>query len=67
MVITNWEKLYECALGQSIGVAGLYRTCSMVAGDPAICQSFLRILIEQLVAPNRDPLLLQAISNTLES
>lgn len=45
MILTNWEKLYECALGESIGVKGLYWVCSMVASDPAICQSFLRLLI----------------------
>lgn len=38
----------------------------MVAADPAICQSFLRLLVEQLVSSNRDSFLLQALSNIIE-
>lgn len=37
----------------------------MVASQPAVCQTFLQLLVDQLSAVNRDPFLIQAISNII--
>ena len=39
----------------------------MVASQPAICQTFLQLLVDQLNAVNRDPFLVQAISSIIET
>jgi hypothetical protein len=44
----NWEKIYECALHYALPTRVLYQICSMVEEDPAVCQAFLRILVDQL-------------------
>ena len=62
----NWEIIYESALGNGLPVVVLYQICTMVAEDPAICQMFLRLLLDQLAAETRDPFLLQAITNVVE-
>jgi hypothetical protein len=66
-IINNSEAIYECALNDGLPVGVLYQLCSMVSSEAAICQGFLRLLVDQLGSPNRDPFLLQAISNVLEA
>ena len=39
----------------------------MVSQDAAICQSFLRLLVEKLSETNRDQFLSGAISNIIET
>ena len=69
MVLSNWEQIYDCAVNEGLPVITLFQICTMVAEQPPICQSFLRLLVDQLETvpiANRDPFLVGAISNIIE-
>ena len=66
LIITNWERIYECALNDGLSTIVLYQICTMVSQDAAICQSFLRLLVDKLSEGGRDSFLPGAISNIIE-